>query len=137
MLKSYQKKSKWNRVLTTLLLTCTLGFISWGCSKDHEEYYVKYEINTKGVFQNSNVIVEYTADNEQITKIPLANINKPEIIIGPVRKGFKASLKITSESSFSILTQLSVSKNNGPFALKKSDNETSFKKFTLLEYLVD
>ena len=139
-----------------LSLTLIFTFSLLGCTKsdienDIEEnisnkenidvdYYVKYHYYADGgnhhcgfnitylnsVTSNSNPAVNTIAHKAKSKTV------ENEIICGPFKKGDKASIEMSNESSVvSRLLEISVSKDNSPFALRKSTNSNK------LEYTLD
>ena len=107
---------------------------------DIDEYYVKYHYYADGgvhfcgfnitylnsVTSNSNPAVN------TITHQAKSKTVENEIICGPFKKGDKASIEMSNESSVvSRLLEISVSKNSSPFALRKSTDSRK------LEYTID
>ena len=64
-----------------------------------------------------------------------------ETIIGPVSKGFNASMRVkaTGETydKLKIYTNIYVSKNDSPFALKKSDGSDTPRDNVQINYTID
>ena len=64
-----------------------------------------------------------------------------ETIIGPVRKGFNASMDVMAQGNthnkLKLYTNIYVSKNGSPFALKKSDGSDDPRDFVQLSYIID
>jgi hypothetical protein len=75
-------------------------FLLFSCKKEEKvEYYIKYEVQGKSRNNISlsptglQVIYTYFTDYKPVTKIE-SNDEKHEYIIGPVEKGFVATLKV-------------------------------------------
>lgn len=107
---------------------------------DIDEYYVKYHYYADGgvhfcgfnitylnsVTSNSNPAVN------TITHQAKSKTVENEIICGPFKKGDKASIEMSNESSVvNRLLEICVSKNNSPFALRKNTNSSK------VEYTID
>jgi len=64
-----------------------------------------------------------------------------ETVIGPVQKGFNATLNVNAASSTNnqlrLYTNLYVSKNGSPFALKKSDGSDTPRDNVQINYTID
>ena len=130
-------------ILTFSLLGCTETSIEEDINNDKKEdieYYVKYHYYANGgvhfcgfnitylnsVTSNSNPAVN------TITHQAKSKTVENEIICGPFKKGDKASIEMSNESSVvSRLLEISVSKNSSPFALRKSTDSRK------LEYTID
>jgi len=93
-------------------------------SKD--DYYVKYIMNSQSIYITSRYIQIKSENNSNLDFS--VNSSSWETIIGPVKYGFNANIKASFNSDFTnssiggsnIGADIYVSKNNGPFALKKS-----------------
>lgn len=107
----------------------------WGCDKDSgndsAEYYVKYEY---GVSSNPSFGSQYT--NKTISINTDSGVKEFTTIsnsftetIGPVKKGFQASITVTypsgSSASGTPSSKIYVCRGAEPFALKASNNSTS------------
>ena len=117
-----------------LCLICVLPII--GCGEDEfdgsdeivpSEYYVKYHVQINNVyFEYSEVNISYSLPNNKTDTFVYGGTGKTlvkEIVIGPFSYADKLSLAVTPTSEkyriTSIDTEILVSKNNSPFALKK------------------
>ena len=61
-----------------------------------------------------------------------------ETIIGPVQKGFNATLKVSSQYyDLKLYTNIYVSKNDSPFALKKIDGSDTPRDSVQISYTID
>ena len=70
------------------------------------------------------------------------NKNAPwETVIGPVQKGFNATLKANSPTEtynqLRLYAHIYVSKNSSPFALKKSDGSDTPRDSVQINYTID
>jgi len=105
-----------------------------GCKKNevNDEYYVKYEIESSTIYYGGKLDVQLKSENA-ILPLVINQREKWETTIGPVKKGFIASLKatkqgwngLTQETQLRLYLRIHVSKNNGPFALKKINGSDS------------
>ena len=133
-------------ILTFSLLGCTESSIEEDINNENKEdvdYYVKYHYYGNGgvhictfniTFLNSVTSNSNSAENTIIYKYPEYQSKhiEDEIICGPFKKGDKASIEMSNESSVvNRLLEIYVSKNNSPFALRKSTNSRK------LEYTID
>lgn len=138
---SYSKRRQKCSRIKLVIVLFILGIINFGCNKENEntnvateEYYVKYIVNSSTAYVQGGQSIYRTA---KITSENNSNqsftFNKStwETIIGPVKKGFNASLNASyNDTAFGgpsrtyINSEIHVSKNNGPFALKASDIST-------------
>ena len=92
-------------------------------NKTTDEYYVRYTIKSPGVYYYFSDI--YYADVYGTGSAEKSHsIKSWTVTIGPVKKGFKASVRNEKGTGNN---QIEVSKNNGPFALKASgQNKASY-----------
>lgn len=117
--------------------------ISFSCKKstDTDEYYVKYEVNSTTIYTGEKLSVTINNEKNSNTTLLIDAKKQWETVIGPVKKGFVASLSIIKEGSATnqlrLSTQISVSKNNSPFALKKSDDSNTPRNSAQLSYTID
>ena len=136
-----------NRKLSLLgiLSVIIFGIISFGCDNSNggsennnsDEYYVKYEVNSTTT-QGFKIDVTVTNEKNNNMNVSINSREQWEIIIGPVKKGFNAALKVDCGMPFtSLYTKISVSKNNGPFAVKKIDGSATPRYIVQINYTID
>jgi len=94
-----------------------------------DEYYVKYEMNNStSPYIGGTVNTTINAEDNKENIFVLNTSAAWETVIGPVKKGFNAQLKVNSSSNYygylKLNVKISVSKNGSPFALKKNDEKT-------------
>ena len=125
-------------------LIFAIGIINFGCQCDCEEatdeYYVKYELWVDDGLHR--VIVDITVKDENNNDESFTFDAYPQLwetIIGPVQKGFNATLNASIKDDILILLQpkIYVSKNDSPFAIKANDNSTTGRKSAQLSYTID
>lgn len=129
--------------LVYLLIFCAF---TAGCEKSttKDEYYIKYQVESSTIYYGGKLNVQIS--NETGT-LPLVINQKEtwETTIGPVSKGFKASLKVTkqgwdglsAENHLKLYLRVQVSKNNGPFALKQNNGSDSPRAIAETQYTVE
>ncbi|MEZ4892811.1 MAG: hypothetical protein R3A50_09800 [Saprospiraceae bacterium] len=123
----------------------SLGIINFGCCKDEEtgtdEYYVKYEVNSSTIYLGGKLNVELNAENNQNISLQINTRSEWETVIGPVNKGFQASLKVSEAGNnyghLMLYSQISVSKNGSPFALKVIDDSDVPRTSVEIMYRID
>jgi len=123
-----------------------------GCKKDanvnanNDEYYVKYVVKSSsspyyGVKLNTNITNE---SNQNIQSV--ISTGDWETTIGPVRKGFVANYSVSKSSTsgnsvdnfLKMTLSISVSKNGGPFAQKKyDDNGNNSRILAIMQHKVE
>lgn len=138
------KRNKINYYKIFFLSGIILSLALTSCRKDDEitdEYYIKYELNSNTIYSGGKLSVEYTNEHHEsiITEIPTKT--KWEINVGPVKKGFNSNVKVSEiGNNYGKLTlsgQISSTKNNSPFAIKKADNSSTPRTSLQLNYTID
>jgi len=135
-------------LLFVLALTQFL-FLS-SCSDDsvtadqtsNDEYYVKYEIDCKNsIYRGRKMTLKHRNEENAHETSEMEQYEQREIVIGPVKRDFNASLILKSQSSdnyhLKLNLKIAVSKNNSPFALKASDLSNESRSEARLEYTID
>jgi len=141
-LSQSKSKSQWWRIGLIWGLIITIGTSSIGCSKeDKDEYYIKYEVNSSTIYTGGKLNVTISTENNNNTTIDINTRTTWETVIGPVKKGFTATLQVTKggspDSQLKLYTQISVSKNGSPFALKKIDGSDTPRNSAQINYAID
>ena len=127
------------------------GFINSGCdncdvcdNKDEiliDEYYVKYEVSSSTIYYGGKLNVTINTEKDNVLDITINTRTQWETVIGPVQKGFDSMLKVIKEGSedsrLQLYTQISVSKNGDPFALKKIDGCDTPRNSVQINYKID
>lgn len=125
------------------LVSCVI-FIGCNKMKLTDEYYVKYVVESSTIYFGGKLNVQI--NNENGTFPMLINQNeKWETTIGPVGRDFKASLKVAKqgwdglspEYHLKLNLRIEVSKNNGPFALRKLNGSDSPRAVADAEYTIE
>lgn len=138
------KAQRW-RIGLICGLIIAFGIIYSGCSKkddtNNDEYYVKYEVNSSTIYYQEKLNVTLRNEKDSNTTISINIPSKWETVIGPVKKSFNATMAVIKEgaadSQLKLNTQISVSKNNGPFALKQIDNSDAPRNSAQINYTID
>ena len=124
-----------------LLVILALGVFSSGCEKcecDTDEYYVKYETYGTTPYVGHNLDISISMENSEITTFTTAPQGSWETVIGPVKKGFTASISVeTSHTDLTLEASISVNKNDSPFALKASGESDDLSEPLQIEYTID
>lgn len=127
----------------TLSFLLLFSILNWSCkkSKDIDEYYVKYEVNSTTVYFGEKLSVTISNEKNSNTTLLIDAKIPWETVVGPVKKGFIATMGVVKEGSATnqlrLSTQISVSKNNGPFALKKIDDSNTPRNTAQISYTID
>ena len=88
-----------------------------------DEYYVKYSITTTRQYHYFRGVTYADINGMITTKEKDSPSRVWTITVGPVKKGFRASIQYNEGGT----CQIEVSKNNGPFALKaEGKNSASY-----------
>ena len=122
-----------------------MGMINTSCEKDktetiNDEYYVKYIVNSSTKYIGGKLNVSINSESNKEMNFIINQRTPWDIIIGPVGKEFNAILKVNSEyesSDLRINTSIEVSKNDSPFALKKSNSTDDIRNSVKLNYIID
>jgi len=138
-------KTHSKRLWITWGLIFMLGLVNWSCSKDDDinsdEYYVKYEVNSSTIYTGGKLDVVLTNENNENTSLRINTGSQWETVIGPVKKGFKSSLKVNEVGNnyghLRLYTQISVSKNGSPFALKEINGSDEPRTSVEINYKID
>ena len=124
-------------------LIVAIVIINFSCSKsetNNEEYYVKYEVNSSTIYYGTLSVVLKSENNQSIA-ITTNTSAHWEGVIGPVKKGFEANVSVSENGNnygkLKLFTQISVSKNGSPFALKKIDDSSSPRTSVQISYTID
>ena len=84
-------------------LIVAIGIINSGCQSDFEEtvdqYYVKYEVISTTVYRSSMFYATVNNEKNNDLNYSFAGGSQWEIIIGPVQKGFTASIGVRVEDN--------------------------------------
>ena len=141
-----KKEKKIMRHLLNLFYLLIFFAITAGCEKSNlkDEYYVKYQVESSTIYFGGKLNIEVNNENGNLPLVINQNENS-ETTIGPVRKGFKASLKVkkqgwdgqTVENHLKLNLRILVSKNNGPFALKQLNGTDSPRAIAEAQYTIE
>ena len=125
------------RLFTVLLISIAAFACDNDCNCDVDEYYVKYDAVASSIHSDSKLI-EVTITNEDGNKETFEG-RSIEMIIGPVKQGFNAELDVNSISTavMQLYLEISVSKNDGPFASKEVDGSDQNRESAYLNYIVE
>jgi hypothetical protein len=139
-------KAQWWRMGLILGFIVTFGILNFGCDNEDEisvsdEYYVKYEVNSTTIYSGGKLNVTINTEKNTTMTISVNTRTQWEAVIGPVQKGFNATLNVikegTADSQLQLYTQISVSKNGSPFALKKIDGSDTPRNSVQINYTID
>jgi hypothetical protein len=145
--KAGLKPKWWN--ISILVFIITIGIINSSCNEECDngdiepidKYYVKYEVNSSTIYSGGKLDVTINTEKNENLVITISQRNLWETIIGPVQKGFNASMRVeaTGETydKLTIYTNIYVSKNGSPFALKKSDGSDTPRDNVQISYTID
>ena len=147
-IKRSKSKPQWWRKGLILGFILTIGIISSSCDNCHcdedsvnDEYYVKYEVNSATIYSGGKLIVALNTEKNTSMNLTIDQSVLWETVIGPVQKGFNAILNVNAASSTNnqlrLYTNLYVSKNGSPFALKKSDGSDTPRDNVQINYTID
>jgi len=137
-LKSTHLKSRvqWWYIGFFLVFIASIGIINYSC-EESDEYYVKYELNciSYSIARTVHATIN-TEDNSNLT-FTFESGTPWETVIGPVQEGFIATLEVSLDYEVEINPYIYVSKNNGLFALKQSDESDELREYVKISYTID
>jgi hypothetical protein len=128
------------------LLMLSFSVFTIACKKESSnttasEYYVKYEVNSTTIYIGGKLNLSVTDENNGQRAITIVTKSPYEVTIGPVKKGFNANLSVSKDGSpdnqLKLYTQISVSKDGGPFALKAINGSDSPRNSAQVGYTID
>ena len=140
---SYKPEWRFRRFIVFFIII--IGISNFSCSKkaetNNDQYYVKYEVNSSSIYFGGTLNVVLRAENNQNKFFTISTRTPWETTIGPVKKGFSASLSVNEiEPNYGHLilkTKISVNKNGSPFALKQSDESTTPRTSVQINYTIN
>jgi hypothetical protein len=107
--------------LIKFLLLALLVAIQFSCKKSQvkDVYYVRYEIESQTIYTGGKLNVQISNENGNLPLV-INQRQSWETTIGPVSKGFKATLNVTkqgwdgisAENHLKLYLRIQVSKNN-------------------------
>ena len=135
---------KYCKIIIFPILILSSIYLS-SCEKDeykpenNDEYYIKYIVESNTMY-NLYRNVKIKSENNSFKNYTYKN-SKWEITIGPVEKGFQASLTAKYDTSQNLArtyinTEIQVSKNNSPFVLKTRDYNTKVRMSSSTNYTI-
>lgn len=148
-MNSNQSKPKvqWWRKGLILGIIIAFGIINFGCQCDCEdatdEYYVKYEVISTTVYETYMFYATVNNEKNNDLNYSFAGGSQWEIIIGPVQKGFTASIGVRVENyelgnvRVEFALNIYVSKNNGPYTIKALDTTVELRDLGQNSYTID
>jgi hypothetical protein len=128
------------------LLMLSFSVFTIACKKESSnttasEYYVKYEVNSTTIYIGGKLNLSVTDEKNGQRAITIVTKSPYEVTIGPVKKGFNANLSVSKDGSpdnqLKLYTQISVSKDGGPFALKAINGSDSPRNSAQVGYTVE
>lgn len=142
-------KAQWWRRGLILGFIAIFGILNFGCDDSDDgnatsvpdEYYVKYEVNSSTIYTGGKLNVTINTEKNTLMTISINTRTQWEAVIGPVQKGFNATLDVikagAADSQLQLYTQISVSKNGSPFALKRIDGSDTPRNSVQINYTID
>jgi len=148
-LKTTHLKAKvWGYKGLVLGLIVALGFVNFGCKKECDisddnsaVYYVKYEISSSTIYSGGKLDVILNKEDNTDLSLSIYQNRLEEIVVGPVKKGFNATLGAKSPTETNnhlrLYTNIYVSKNDSPFALKETNGSDLPRDSVQIRYIID
>ena len=134
------KAQGWSKLFISVFIV-VIGIVSFGCQCDCEdaidEYFVRYEVISTTA--NNAYTLHATVNNEKNNDVSFnfSAGSQWETIIGPVQKGFNASLEVSAEAAILFQLKIYVSKYDSPFAIKANDSSETSRTSGQLSYTID
>jgi hypothetical protein len=132
--------------LIKFFLLALLVAIQFSCKKSQvkDVYYVRYEIESQTIYTGGKLNVQISNENGNLPLV-INQRQSWETTIGPVSKGFKATLNVTkqgwdgisAENHLKLYLRIQVSKNNEPFALKEINGSDSPRATASINYVLE
>jgi hypothetical protein len=142
----FEKIGKNMKHLVKLFYLVIFCAITAGCKKSTvtDVYYVKYQVESSTIYYGGKLNVQISNENGSLPLVINQRENW-ETTIGPVSKGFIASLKVTkqgwdgvsAENHLKLYLRIQVSKNNEPFALKQNNGSDSPRAIAETKYVIE
>lgn len=139
-----KKHSRFKTIFYSIILVLFIGISLVNCSRDEtedENYYVKYEVNSTTIYSEGKLNVQVNDVNNQKSNFVIKTKTPWDITVGPVKKGFEASINVSEASNnygrLTLQTKISVSKNNAPFAIKYNDDSSTPRAQVQSRYVID
>jgi len=131
-------------LILALILFIGLSFSSCEGADDPipiNEYYVKYEVSSSTIYTGGKLDFTVRTEEEKDLTLVINQRTLHETIIGPVEKGFNASMSVMAKGTtfdrLKLNANIYVSKNGSPFALKKNDGSDEPRDLVQLSYEID
>jgi hypothetical protein len=132
--------------LTKFFLLALLVAFQFNCKKSQvkDVYYVRYEVESQTIYTGGKLNVQISNENGNLPLV-INQRQSWETTIGPVSKGFKATLNVTkqgwdgisAENHLKLYLRIQVSKNNEPFALKEINGSDSPRATASIDYVLE
>ena len=135
-LKHSKSKSQWWRLGLILVFIVTIEIINYSC-EESDEYYVKYEVISDSPTVGRTLHTTINTEDDENGTFTFGSSTDWETTIGPVQRGFNAILEVSSDYEVFVYPRIYVSKNNSPFALKKSDESNELRNYVEISYKIN
>lgn len=142
-----ESKVQWLRMGFIWGFILAFSIINIGCNKKDadikvpDEYYIKYEVSSNTIYYGGKLDVTINSETNKPVTITINQRTLWETLIGPVQKGFNATLNVTAigqtHDKLKLYTNIYVSKNGSPFALKKIDGSDTPRDNVSVNYTID
>jgi hypothetical protein len=133
-------------VVLLAVIVVSLSLLS-GCKKEEtsdntvDEYYVKYDVNSTTIYSGGKLNVNLNDENGGKKSFSIDQRALWSIVIGPVQRGFKADMAVDAinggNNQLRLYTNIYVSKNGSPFALKATDGSDTPRDAVQISYTID
>ena len=134
------KKILFLMLVSSLFLACSSDNDNDYIKEDASEYYIKYQVKSSSMYIGT-INVRYNAENNQNKSIQTSRSGTWEIVIGPVKKGFKSSLSASDPETdlyhLKLDLKISVSKDGSQFADKAVNSSVNDRSSADTNYTID
>ncbi|MDA3614416.1 hypothetical protein [Polluticaenibacter yanchengensis] len=139
-----KRKFRYTISKLTWVILFTIGMNTLGCMKETtngNEYFIKYEVSSSTTNSGGKLNVVFNDANGRSKSNVIGTLTSWEVVLGPVKKGFNATISTTKEGSpddeLKLNAQIFVSKNGNEFELKKADKSDVPRSSLQVSYTID
>jgi hypothetical protein len=143
-LKTTSVMAKLKPTLTTFILFLSL-IVTSSCKKstdsNNDQYYVKYQLSSSTIYSNGRLNVVVKGDDDLNKPFNVSTNSDWEIVVGPVKRGFNASIAANELSNnfgrLRLQLRILISKNGSPFAIKQYDDDNAPRSSANINYQIN
>ncbi|HKK88546.1 MAG TPA: hypothetical protein VJ917_06825 [Saprospiraceae bacterium] len=124
--------------LSCLLISC---IEDCECERPPDEFYVKYEISSSTIYRGREMEIEIKDEDGMDLDFTIEQGQDWTLTIGPVPKGFEATLYAVATSDtadrLTLNARIYIGKNGDPFALKARNESDETRDSVYLAHVVE